>query len=104
MPDASPLSRQTDWAPSMIGFDATTLPSHWLAWAGNGTSPTGNVNVQYTQSYPGWGDTNSTASLDETAISSPALVYNGNGTTRQVLIGWAGTDQDNHLNIAVISV
>ena len=104
MPDTSPLSRQTDWAPTMIGFDATALPTHWLAWAGNGTSPTGNVNVQYTQSYPSWGDANSSASLDETAISSPALVYNGNGTSRQVLIGWAGTDQYNHLNIAVISV
>ncbi len=104
MPGASPLSVQTDWAPTMIGFNATVLPTHWLAWAGNGTSPSGNMNVQYTQSYPGWGDTNSSASLDETTISSPALVYNGNGTSRQVLIGWAGTDQDNHLNIAVISV
>jgi len=104
MPDASPLSLQTDWAPTMIGFDATALPTHWLAWAGNGTSPTGNVNVQYTKSYANWGDANSSASLDETAISSPALVYNGNGTSRQVLIGWAGTDKYNHLNIAVISV
>ncbi len=103
-PGASPLSVQTDWAPTMIGFSATALPTHWLAWAGNGTSPSGNVNVQYTQSYPGWGDANSSGSLDETAISSPALIYNGDGTSRQVLIGWAGTDQYNHLNIAVISV
>jgi hypothetical protein len=103
-PGASPLSVQTDWAPTIIGFNATALPDHWLAWAGNGTSPTGNVNVQYTQNYPNWGDANSSGSLNETAISSPALVYNGDGTTRQVLIGWAGTDQDNHLNIAIISV
>jgi len=103
-PGASPLSVQTDWAPTMIGFSATALPTHWLAWAGNGTSPSGNVNVQYTQSYPGWGDANSSGSLNETAISSPTLVYNGDGTSRQVLIGWAGTDQYNHLNIAVISV
>jgi hypothetical protein len=104
MPDASPLSRQTAWAPSMIGYYSTSQPgTHWLAWAGNGTSSTGNVNVQYTQSYPGWSDANSSASLDETAISSPALAYNGNGTTRQVLIGWAGTDYYHHLNIAVLS-
>ena len=100
----SPLSIQTDWAPTMIGVNATALPTHWLAWAGNGTSPTGNMTVQYTQSYPGWSDANSTLSLGETAISSPALAYNGDGTTRQVLIAWAGTDTDNHLNVAVISV
>jgi uncharacterized protein YfdQ (DUF2303 family) len=88
----------------MIGVNATALPTHWLAWAGNGTSPTGNVNIQYTQSYPGWSDANSKLSLDETAISSPSLAYNGDGTTRQVLIAWAGTDADNHLNVAVISV
>lgn len=104
MSDSSPLSRQTQWAPTMIGFYATALPAHWLAWAGNGTSATGNVNVQYTQNYPNWSDANSTASLDETAISSPALIYNGDGSTRQVLIGWAGTDYYNHLNIAVITV
>jgi hypothetical protein len=104
VPGTSPLSLLTDWAPTMIGFNASALPTHWLAWAGNGTSPTGNVNVQYSQNYPAWGDANSSASLDETAISSPALVYNGDGTSRQVLIGWAGTDDYHHLNVAVISV
>jgi len=104
MPATSPLSRQTQWAPTIIAFNATALPTHWLAWAGNGTSPTGNLNVQYTQSYPGWGDANSSGSLDETAISSPALAYNGNGTTRQLLFGWTGTDDYNHLNVAIITV
>ncbi len=66
--------------------------------------PHGEHDFQYTQSYPGWSDANSKLSLEETAISSPSLAYNGDGTMRQVLIAWTGTDTDNHLNVAVISV
>lgn len=104
MPTASPLSAQSAWAPSMIGFFATALPSHWLAWAGSGTTSTRNLNVQYTQHYPSWSDANAKATLGETAISSPELAYNGDGTTRQVLIAWTGTDVHHHLNVAIISV
>jgi hypothetical protein len=101
MPDNSPLSQQTAWAPTMM---SSVSPDYWLAWAGNGTSSTGNLNVQYTQSYPTWNDANSSASLDETAISSPALIYNGDGDTREVLLAWTGTDYYHHLNVAVITI
>jgi hypothetical protein len=104
MPDTSPLSVQTDWAPSIIGIATASPPGiHWLAWAGNGTSPTGNVNVQTTLHYPAWTDADGKASLDETAISSPALAIYGDGPTRDVLIAWTGTDYYHHLNVAIVS-
>lgn len=105
MPNTSPLSIQTDWAPSMIGIATTSQPGlHWLAWAGNGTSPTGNINLQYTQHYPTWSDANATTSLDESAISSLALAVYGDGPTHDVLIAWTGTDNYHHLNVAVITI
>jgi hypothetical protein len=107
MPSASPLTYQSAWAPSMIAFfvtDPTTMPTHWLAWTGAGTTSTHSINVAYTQSFPTWGAANSTVALPETAISSPALAYNGDGTTQQVLIAWAGTDPAHHLNIAFVTV
>ncbi len=106
MPSTSPLSQKSAWAPSMIGFfvQGTALPTHWLAWTGSGTTSTRHLNVQYTQNFPGWSDANSKATLVETAISSPALVYNGDGNTRNVLIAWAGTDYYHHLNVAFVSV
>ena len=103
MPSASPLSYKSAWAPSMIAFHATTLPTHWLAWTGSGTTATKNITVQYTQNYPSWSDTGSKTTLAETAISSPALAYNGDGTTSTVLLAWAGTDTYHHLNVAAIT-
>lgn len=104
MADGSPLSQKSAWAPSMIGFYAPGLPTHWLAWTGSGTTSTRDLNVQYTQNYPAWSDANSTATLDETAISSPALTYNGDSTTGEVLIAWTGTDYHHHLNVAAVTM
>ncbi len=103
MPSTSPLARQSAWAPSMIAFFAvSSMPTYWLAWTGTGTTTTRHLSVQYTQHYPSWNDAGSTTTLDETAISSPELAYNG--TVRQVLIAWAGTDTYHHLNVAIVSI
>ena len=96
----SKLGMQTAWARSMIGFYAPGLPDYWLASTGSGTTSTRSLCVQYTQHYPAWTDANSSATLPETAISSPALAYNGDGTTGEVLIAWTGTDYYHHLNVA----
>ena len=104
MAPGSPLGMQTAWAPSMIGFYAPGLPDYWLAWTGSGTTSTRSLCVQYTQHYPAWTDANSSATLPETAISSPALAYNGDGTTGEVLIAWTGTDYYHHLNVAAITL
>jgi hypothetical protein len=103
MPSTSPLAHQSAWAPSMIGiFNAS--PSHWLAWTGSGTTSTRNINVQDTQHFPSWSDAGSTTTLGETALSSPELVYNGAGSTRQVLLAWTGTDSLHRLNVADLYV
>lgn len=104
MQPGSPLSMQTAWAPSMIGFHAPGLPDHWLAWTGSGTTSTRTLNVQYTQHYPAWTDANSSAPLPESAISSPSLTYNGDSTTGEVLIAWTGTDAAHHLNVAAVTL
>jgi hypothetical protein len=59
MPSTSPLSYQSAWAPSLVAFCATAMPTHWLAWTGSGTTSTRLLNVQYTQHYPSWGDAGS---------------------------------------------
>lgn len=100
----SPLTQQSAWAPSMIGFYAPGLPNYWLAWTGSGATSTRSLNVQYTQHYPAWADANSSATLPEWAISSPALAYNGDGTTGEVLIAWTGTDYYHHLNVAAVTM
>jgi hypothetical protein len=104
MPTSAPLSEQSAWAPSMIGFDATALPTHWLAWTGTGTTSTRNITIEYTQHFPSWSDAGAKATLSETAISSPELAYNGDGATRQVLVAWTGTDTAHHLNVAQVGV
>ena len=104
MAPGSPLSMQTAWAPTMIGFHAPGLPDHWLAWTGSGTTNSQRINVQYTQHYPAWSDTNSKTTLVEWAISSPALTYNGDGTTGEVLLAWTGVDYYHHLNVAAITL
>ncbi len=104
MAPGSPLSMQTAWAPSMIGFHAPGLPNYWLAWTGSGTTSTHSLHVQYTQHYPAWTDANSSATLPEWAISSPALTYNGDSTTGEVLLAWTGVDYYHHLNVAAITL
>jgi hypothetical protein len=104
MPAESPLSAQSAWAPSMIGAFTMALPTHWLAWTGSGTPDTHRLSVRYTQHFPAWSDANATTALAEYAISSPALAFNGNGPTDQVLMAWTGTDSQHHLNVAVITV
>ena len=104
MASTSPLAPQSAWAPTMIGFYAPGLPNYWLAWTGSGTTSTRSLHVQYTQHYPAWTDANSTATLPETAISSPALAYNGQGDTGEVLITWTGTDYYHHVNVAIVTL
>lgn len=103
MASASPLSLKSAWAPSMIGFTTSTQPSHWLAWTGSGVTSTHALNVRYTQRYPSWGDANSQATLNETAISGPALAIRSTSGEPQAVIGWTGTDPDHHLNVAVVT-
>ncbi len=103
MPGTSPLSVKSAWAPSMIGFNTSTQPSHWVAWTGSGTTSTHALNVQYTQHFPSWSDANATTTLHETAISGPALAIPSTGKEPQVLIGWTGVDSHHHLNVAVVT-
>lgn len=101
------LSQKSAWAPSMIGFYQTTvtMPNHWLAWTGTGTSSTYSITVTYTQHFPSWNDAGATTTLHEAAISSPALAYNGySAATSQVLLAWTGIDPAHHLNVAVVYV
>jgi hypothetical protein len=103
MPGTSPLALQSAWAPSMIAFFTSSMPTHWLAWTGSGTKATQQITVRYTESFPAWGEAGSSTTLGETAISSPALAYAGNGAGYdQMLLAWTGTDPDHHLNVAVI--
>jgi len=102
MASSSPLTNQTAWAPCLVAFYSTSIPTYWLAWTGSGTTSTLFLNVQYTQHYPSWSDAGSTATLGEKAISSPELVRNSTGS--QVLLAWTGTDLLHHLNVAVINV
>ncbi len=101
MPSTSPLSIKSAWAPSMIGLYTTS--SHWLAWTGSGTTSTHALNVEYTQHYPSWSDANAKSTLNETAISGPALDYRTINGEPQVVIGWAGTDPSHHLNVALVT-
>jgi hypothetical protein len=100
MPSSSPLALKSAWAPSLIAFYATSMPTHWLAWTGSGTTGTRLLSVQYAQHYPSWSDTGSSATMQETAISSPELA--NIGVNGQVLLAWTGTDVLHHLNVAVI--
>lgn len=104
MPSASPLSLQSAWAPSMIGVSSTSLPTHWLAWTGFGTTGTHSLSVLYTQHYPAWSDTNASVTLGEWAISSPELAFNQTISAKQLLLAWTGTDAAHHLNVAQIGV
>jgi hypothetical protein len=97
----SPLGQRSAWAPSLIAFYATNMPTHWLAWTGSGTRATRALSVQYTESFPDWTDVNCQTTLDEAAISGPELAYVG--VTDQVLLMWTGTDAAHRLNLAVVS-
>lgn len=102
MSSGSPLTYQSAWAPSLMGFYATDMPTYWLAWTGSGTTSTHLLNVQYTQHYPSWSDAASTATLGETAISGPELAKGS--ASGQMLVAWTGTDALHHLNVAVVNV
>jgi hypothetical protein len=102
-PSASPLTAQSAWAPTMVGFNSTTIPTHWVAWTGNGSASSHSISVRYTQHFPSWSDTGAQATLGEWAISSPALAFGG-GATSVLLIAWTGTDSAHHLNVAVLTV
>ncbi|HEX9037531.1 MAG TPA: hypothetical protein VF808_11130 [Ktedonobacterales bacterium] len=103
-PSASPLTYQSVWAPSMIGFHSTALPTHWLAWTGDGSAGSRRITVKYTQNFPTWSDAGSQTTLSEWAISSPELTYNSYGTENTLLLAWTGTDDAHHLNVATITV
>lgn len=103
MPSTSPLAQQSAWAPSMVAFYTTTLPTHWLAWTGTGSASTRSLHVQYTQHFPAWNDSNASSTLGEWAISSPELAYDGDGVTGKLLIAWTGIDPSHQLNVAVIT-
>jgi hypothetical protein len=94
-----PLSYQSAWAPSLIAFYATDMPTRWLAWTGSGTRL---LNVQYTQHYPSWRDAGSTATLQETAMSSPEVA--NSSVSGRVLLAWTGTDGSHYVNVAMISI
>lgn len=96
------MSQQSAWAPSMIGFFATDMPNHWLAWTGSGSTSTRSIHVAYTQHFPSWSDIGATVALNEAAISSPELTYDG--ISRQVLLAWTGVDPAHRLNVAVVYV
>jgi hypothetical protein len=80
MPPSSPLPSGSNFAPSMIGLDVSTMPNHWVAWQDSGMASV----------------------LGEWAISGPELGYVG--VARQVLVSWTGIDTLHHLNVAVVAV
>jgi hypothetical protein len=102
MASTSPLVVQTNYAPSMHGFQASNMPVYWLAWNGVAEYAERHLVVQYTEAYPSWNDVGNTRTLSELAISGPEMGYVG--VNRQVLITWTGTDPAHHMNVAVVFV
>lgn len=101
------LSQMSAWAPTMIGlYSYSTMPDHWVAWTGSGSTSSRAINVMYTQHFPSWNDPGASAALNEYAYAGPALTYNGyyNGGGKQVLIAWTGLDAGHSLNVAVVYV
>jgi hypothetical protein len=102
MPPSSPLNSGSNFAPSMIGLDATDMPNHWVAWNGVGEFTSRRIFIQYTTAFPVWKDSGMASVLGEWAISGPELGYVG--VARQVLVSWTGIDTLHHLNVAVVTV
>lgn len=105
MPGTSPLAEYSAWAPSMMGITNNNFPNYWVAWTGIDASH--SVNAQYTESFPNWPVDNSKVTLNERAISGPALGYVGWPTTSNrgyVLVAWTGVDAAHHLNVAQVIV
>lgn len=99
-PPVSPLAETTYSAPNMIGIAASAMPLHYLAWTG--TDSARSVNVQYSESFPGWTNPTVTkAILPETALDAPALGFIGGSNL--MLLTWTGTDPTHHLNVAVLA-
>lgn len=99
---SSPLAEWSFSGPSMVGFPVNNMPRHFLAWTGTNTDR--SLNVQFTESFPRWGDVGATKSTfwKEWALGGPELGYVG--TYNRVLLAWTGTDAAHHLNLAVVSV
>jgi hypothetical protein len=102
MPPGSPLNSGSNFAPSMIGLDASAMPNHWVAWNGVGEFTSRRIFLQYTTAFPTWQDSGMASVLGEWAISGPELGYVG--VARQVLVSWTGIDNQHHLNVAVVTV
>jgi hypothetical protein len=102
MPTSSPLTSGSNFAPSMIGLDASAMPHHWVAWHGQGEFTLRRIFVQYTTAFPVWENSGMGSVLGEWAIAGPELGYVG--VTRQVLVSWTGIDTQHHVNVAVVSV
>lgn len=106
-PASSPLAEWTAVGPSMIALKVTGMPHYYLSWTG--TDPQNTLNVQYTQSFPSWpqGGTKSTFS-GESALGGPALANGSPDTsapaTREVVLGWTGTDPLHRLNLSLVKV
>jgi hypothetical protein len=101
-PSSSPLAEWSYSGPSMVGLPVNNMPRHFLAWTG--TDPNHSLNVQFTESFPSWGDLGATKSTfwPEWALGGPTLGYVG--SFNRVLLAWTGTDPAHHLNLAVVSV
>lgn len=106
-PASSPLAEWSAVGPSMIALKVTGMPHYYLSWTG--TDPQHTVNVQFTESFPLWplGNTKSTL-FGQWALGGPALANGSPDTTapatREVVLGWTGTDPLHHLNLALVKV
>lgn len=58
--------------------------------------------TQYTESFPRWPPDGSKTTPSEWASGGPSLAYGG--VYRRVVVGWTGTDQLHHLNMAMVAM
>lgn len=99
---ARAIAEYSDSAESMVGIQASNMPTHWIAWTGTARDTAHHLNVQYTESFPNWANVGSKTTFDETDLNAPALGYVG--VTGQMIVAWTGTDQEHHLNAEVVYV
>lgn len=99
-PTSSPLAEWSDVSPTMAGFDANNMPRYFLTW--RGLDPGHSLNVQYTESFPGWPPESSKSIWHEVSFGGPTVGYVG--VNRQVIVAWTGLDVSHHLNVAVASM
>lgn len=105
-PSGSPLAEWSAVGPSILALKITGMPHYYLGWTG--TDPHHSVNVQYTERFPTWPLDNTKTTFGEWALGGPALANGSPDTaapaTRQVVLGWTGTDRLHHLNVALVEV